>query len=128
MGTPAQGLMKSQLTDLGNQLHGLYAALEGAKLSDVTIIAISEFGRRLAENGSGTDHGAAGIGFLMGSRVSGRMIGEFPGLDHLDDEGNLRATADFRGLYGSLAGDWFGVDPAAVLPGASGIGRPVILR
>src|SRR4051794_25075960 len=103
--------------------------LEARGLADrVLTLVWSEFGRRAAENGSGTDHGAAGIGLLMGSRVSGRMIGEFPGLDRLDDEGNLRATADFRGLYGSLAGDWFGVDPAAVLPGASGSGRPAILR
>ena len=44
------------------------------------------------------------------------MIGEFPGLDKLDKDGNVRATSDFRGLYGAICGDWFGVDPAAVLP------------
>ena len=56
------------------------------------------------------------------------MIGEFPGVDKLDTGGNLRDTSDFRGLYGALCGDWFGVDPAAVLPDARGLGKPVILK
>ena len=55
-----------------------------------------------------------GIGFVIGTRATGRMVGEFPGLDKLDGLGNLRATSDFRGLYSSLAADWFGVDPGAV--------------
>jgi uncharacterized protein (DUF1501 family) len=94
----------------------------------VLTLVWSEFGRRAAENGSGTDHGAGGIGLLIGTRASGRMIGEFPGLATLDPDGNLRATADFRGLYAALAADWFGVDPAAVLPDAAGVARPRILR
>jgi uncharacterized protein (DUF1501 family) len=94
----------------------------------VLTLVWTEFGRRAAENGSGTDHGAAGIGFLIGSRASGRMIGEFPGLAQLDEDGNLRATTDFRGVYAALTADWFGVDPAAVLPGAAGISRPQVLR
>ena len=68
-----------------------------------------------AENGSGTDHGAAGVGFLIGTRAAGTMVGEFPGLANLDPQGNLRATADFRQVYCSLIGDWFGVEPGAVL-------------
>ena len=103
--------------------------LEARGLADrVLMLVWSEFGRRAAENGSGTDHGAAGCGFLIGTRAAGRMIGEFPGLSKLDKDGNLRATADYRGVYGALCGDWFGVDPAAVLPDARGIGRPVVLR
>jgi uncharacterized protein (DUF1501 family) len=103
--------------------------LEARGLADrVLTLVWSEFGRRAAENGSGTDHGAAGIGFLIGTRASGRMIGEFPGLTTLDRDGNLRATSDFRGLYAALTADWFGVDPAAVLPGARAIARPQVLR
>jgi len=102
--------------------------LEARGLADrVLTLVWSEFGRRAAENGSGTDHGAAGIGFLIGSRAAGRMIGEFPGLEKLDQDGNLRATSDFRGVYGALCGDWFGVDPAAILPDARGLGKPVVL-
>jgi uncharacterized protein (DUF1501 family) len=103
--------------------------LEARGIADrVLTLVWSEFGRRAAENGSGTDHGAAGIGFLIGARASGRMIGEFPGLAKLDAQGNLRATADFRALYASLSADWFGVDPAAVLPGAGRLARPRVLR
>lgn len=103
--------------------------LEARGIADrVLTLVWSEFGRRAEENGSGTDHGAAGIGFLVGTRASGRMIGEFPGLAQLDPDGNLRATSDFRGLYAALTADWFGVDPAAVLPGAAGISRPAVLR
>ena len=67
----------------------------------VLTLVWSEFGRRAEENGSdGTDHGAAGIGLLMGSRVRGTMIGEFPGLrGGLDEDGNLKATVDYRTIY-----------------------------
>jgi uncharacterized protein (DUF1501 family) len=103
--------------------------VEARGLADrVLILVWSEFGRRAQENGSGTDHGAAGCGFLIGTRAAGRMVGEFPGLSNLDRDGNLRATSDYRGVYGALCGDWFGVDPAAVLPDARGIGRPVLLK
>ena len=103
--------------------------LEARGLADRVLTMVwSEFGRRAAENGSGTDHGAAGIGFLIGTRAAGRMVGEFPGVEKLDADGNLRATSDFRGVYGALCGDWFGVDPAAVLPDARGIGKPVVLK
>jgi uncharacterized protein (DUF1501 family) len=103
--------------------------LEARGLADrVLTLVWSEFGRRAAENGSGTDHGAAGVGFLLGTRAAGTMIGEFPGLGTLDPNGNLRATADFRGVYGALVGDWFGVDPAAVLPDAARIGRPAVVK
>jgi uncharacterized protein (DUF1501 family) len=103
--------------------------LEARGLADrVLILVWSEFGRRAAENGSGTDHGAAGVGFLIGSRAAGRMVGEFPGLSKLDRDGNLRATSDYRGVYGALCGDWFGVDPLSILPDARGIGKPVILK
>ena len=46
------------------------------------------------------------------------MIGEFPGLAKLDADGNLRATSDFRGLYGAILEDWLGTDADAIIPGA----------
>ena len=89
----------------------------------------SEFGRRAEENGSnGTDHGAAGIGFLVGTRVSGTMIGEYPGLAKLDQHGNLRATSDFRGLYAALLEDWLGTDADGIIPSARSFKRPRILK
>lgn len=104
--------------------------LEARGLADRVLIHVwSEFGRRAKENGSnGTDHGAAGAGFVIGARTSGKMVGEFPGLAKLDDDGNLRATSDFRGLYGSLLEQWLDVDADAIIPGAKSFARPKILK
>jgi uncharacterized protein (DUF1501 family) len=104
--------------------------LEARGLAGRVIVHVwSEFGRRAHENGSdGTDHGAAGTGILIGSRLRGTMIGEFPGLTSgLDDQGNLRATSDFRGLYCALLEQWLGTDAAAVIPDAAGFSRPDLL-
>jgi uncharacterized protein (DUF1501 family) len=104
--------------------------IEARGLADRVVTHVwSEFGRRAAENGSGgTDHGAAGVGFVIGTRVNGGLIGEYPGVDNLDSEGNLRATSDFRSLYCALLEQWFGTDAAAVIPGASGFARPAVIR
>jgi uncharacterized protein (DUF1501 family) len=104
--------------------------LEARGLADRVLIHVwSEFGRRGEENGSeGTDHGAAGAGFLIGTRAKGQMIGEFPGLANLDEDGNLRATADFRGIYCALLEQWFGVDAASVMPEARRFPRPGLLK
>ncbi len=104
--------------------------LEARGLADRVLVHVwTEFGRRAKENGSGgTDHGAAGTGFLIGSQVAGQMIGEFPGLGKLDEQGNLRATADFRGLYRAILEDWLGTDAEAIIPGAKKFTRPKILR
>jgi uncharacterized protein (DUF1501 family) len=104
--------------------------LEARGLADRVLVHVwSEFGRRAKENGSnGTDHGAAGAGFLIGTRSSGTMIGEFPGLGSLDRDGNLRATSDFRGLYSALLEDWLGADAEAIIPGARGFTRPKVVK
>lgn len=93
--------------------------LEARKLDDRVVIQLwSEFGRRPEENGSGTDHGAAGIAFLIGSRVTGKMVGEFPGLSNLDPNGNLVNTSDFRAMYAGLLGQWFQTEAGLVIPEA----------
>ena len=96
----------------------------------VLTLVWSEFGRRAEENGSdGTDHGAAGIGFLMGNRVRGTMIGEFPGLTSgLDEDGNLKATVDYRSVYCSVLEQWLGTDAAPIVPRASSFARVPLLR
>ena len=95
----------------------------------VLVLVWSEFGRRAEENGSdGTDHGAAGVGFLVGRRARGRMVGEFPGLKTgRDPEGNLRATADFRAVYSALLEQWLGTDAAGIVPDAGRVGRPQLV-
>jgi uncharacterized protein (DUF1501 family) len=105
--------------------------LEARGLADRVLVHVwSEFGRRAQENGSGgTDHGAAGAGFLLGTRAKGTMVGEFPGLaTGLDDNGNLTATSDFRGVYAALLEQWFGTDAASVLPDAASFARPALVR
>ena len=121
----AQGL---QLTS--DSLLAFQRDLEARGLADRVLVHVwSEFGRRAAENGdSGTDHGAAGTGFLVGTRAAGRMVGEFPGLQGgLDEDGNLKATSDFRGVYAALLEQWLGVDAAAVIPHASSFERPTLV-
>ena len=89
----------------------------------------SEFGRRVEENGSkGTDHGAGGVSMLIGTRASGTMVGEFPGVTRLDENGNLIENVDFRGVYASLLEQWFGHDAASVIPGAARFKRYTLLR
>jgi uncharacterized protein (DUF1501 family) len=105
--------------------------LEARGLADRVLVHVwSEFGRRAAENGSGgTDHGAAGVGFLIGTRAKGTMIGEFPGLaTGLDEEGNLTATSDFRAVYAGLLEQWLGTDAGAVLPEIGSFTRPALLK
>jgi uncharacterized protein (DUF1501 family) len=98
--------------------------LEARGLDDRVLIQLwSEFGRRPRENGSGTDHGAAGVGFLIGSRVKGEMVGEFPGLAKLDPNENVLSTSDFRTMYAGLLAQWFQTDAGLVIPGA-GSGDP----
>jgi uncharacterized protein (DUF1501 family) len=104
--------------------------LEARGLDDRVMIEMwSEFGRRPQENGStGTDHGAAGCAFVIGSQSQGQMVGEYPGLSTLDQNENLRVTSDFRGMYCSLLEQWLGFDAAQVIPGASGFIRPQLVR
>ena len=100
-------------------------------LDDRVVISLwSEFGRRPAENGSaGTDHGAAGAAFVIGKDVRQGLIGEFPGPaagTGLDADGNLRATAVFRGLYCSLLEQWFQTDADGIIPSAGSFARPTL--
>jgi uncharacterized protein (DUF1501 family) len=106
------------------------ADLEARGIADRVLIHVwSEFGRRAQENGSaGTDHGAAGVSLLVGSRVSGTMVGEWPGIANLDVNGNMRENVDFRGVYCSLLEQWFGHDAAPVIPGASRFPRYQLVR
>ena len=125
-GDLAQGL---QLT--ADSLLAFQRDLETRGLADRVLVHVwSEFGRRAQENGdAGTDHGAAGVGFLIGTRAKGQMIGEFPGLQSgLDSNGNVKATSDFRGVYASLLEQWLGVDAGRVIPGAASFARSALVR
>lgn len=104
--------------------------LEARGLADrVLTLVWSEFGRRPEENGSnGTDHGAAGMAFVLGTRATGRMVGEYPDLARFDVHGNLRPTSDFRALYRTLLERWLGGDAEAVIPRARSFRHLAVVR
>ena len=104
--------------------------LEARGLADRVMVEMwSEFGRRPEENGSaGTDHGAAGCAFVIGSKAKGQMVGEFPGLAKLDQNQNLRVTSDFRAMYCALLEQWLGHDAGPIIPGAAGFVQPALVK
>ncbi len=118
------------LQTTGDSLYAFQRDLEARGIADrVLTLVWSEFGRRAEENGSGgTDHGAAGTGFLIGTRAAGTQVGEFPGLAKLDPDGNLRATSDFRGVYAGLLEQWLSFEAARVIPGVSKFKRPTLVK
>jgi len=103
----------------------------------VVVLLWTEFGRRPEENGSaGTDHGAAGTAFVIGKHVRQGLIGEFPGLapysagsaaSGLDRNGNLRHTADYRGLYRGLLEQWFLESADGIIPAAASFPPPALI-
>ena len=118
------------LSLVADSLLAFQGDLEARGIADRVLVHVwSEFGRRVEENGSqGTDHGAGGVSMLIGTRTSGRMVGEFPGVTRLDENGNLIENVDFRGVYASLLEQWFGHDAASVIPGAARFKRYTLLR
>jgi uncharacterized protein (DUF1501 family) len=118
------------LTTISQAIAAFQADLEARGIADRVLVHVwSEFGRRAQENGGkGTDHGAAGVGMLIGTRASGTMVGEWPSLTRLDANGNQRENVDFRGVYASLLEQWFDHDAASVIPGAHNFARYRLIR
>ena len=83
---------------------------------DAVVLIFSEFGRRIRDNGSGTDHGSGGVAFILGNSVKGGFYGEYPSLDPSEQvEGDMRFNNDFRGTYATLLDQWMGIDPHTIL-------------
>ncbi|MEE3249213.1 MAG: DUF1501 domain-containing protein, partial [Chloroflexota bacterium] len=83
---------------------------------EVVILLFTEFGRRVQENGSGTDHGSGGVAFVIGDAVKGGLYGEYPSLEPEKlDSGDLQWNNDFRGTYASLLEQWMGLDANPIL-------------
>ena len=105
---------------------GAFAAATSAFMQDlgplrskVTLVTISEFGRRVQANQSnGTDHGTASALFAVGAGVKGGLYGQMPSLGALDRSGNLVATVDFRSVYATVLDGWLGADSKQLLGGA----------
>ena len=121
-------------SDFGEAMQTLYAFqrdLETRGLDGrVLTLVWSEFGRRPQENASGgTDHGAAGCGFVIGTHAAGKMIGEWAGIQGaLDPLGNLTETVDYRSVYCSILEQWLGQDAAQIIPGAAGYQRVAVIK
>ena len=86
---------------------------------EVVILMFTEFGRRVLENGSGTDHGSGSVAFVIGDQVEGGLYGECPSLepDKLD-QGDLKWNTDFRETYATLLEKWMGLDSKPILRGS----------
>ena len=105
LGNAEEGVMAAMLASLAKGLAKFWDQLRGAGVDDVTVIVMSEFGRRVAENGSrGADHGSGQAAFFLGKGLrGGRVITDWPGLDAAKlDRGDLRGTTDYRDVLAEL--------------------------
>ncbi len=109
------------LGDLSRAIMDFFQDLEDHDAADnVTMLVFTEFGRRVADNGSGTDHGAGGGAFLIGNHVKGGLYAEYPSLapTELIDGEDLQHTYDYRGLYSSILEQWMGLDAVPIVGGS----------
>ena len=91
---------------------------EHGRENDTVVLLFSEFGRRIQDNGSGTDHGSGSVSFVIGGEVNGGLYGEFPSLKEEDQlEGDLHFNNDFRSTYSTILERWMGVEAAPVVNG-----------
>ena len=108
------------LTELGGAVSDFFQDLRDHEASEeVVMLVFTEFGRRMRDNGSGTDHGSGGGAFIIGDRVNGGLYSEYPALDpskwlHGED---LDWTIDYRGIYSTILDQWLGLDPVPIVDG-----------
>jgi uncharacterized protein (DUF1501 family) len=101
-------------TQLNDAIYSFYVDLKSAGLLDkVTLVVFSEFGRRVKDNGNGTDHGAAAPVFIIGGGNKGKIIGDNPDLGDLEG-GDLKYKIDFRSVYASLLKQRMKFDPERI--------------
>ena len=85
---------------------------------EVVMLVFTEFGRRVKDNGNGTDHGSGGGAFLIGERVNGGFYSDYPSLAPSEQlNGDLHFNNDFRSLYSSVLDQWLGINPAPIVNG-----------
>ena len=85
---------------------------------NLIMVLFTEFGRRVKDNGTGTDHGAGGAAFVIGNQVKGGMYSTYPSLRPEDlQQGDLAPNYDFRGFYSTIIERWLGLDPVPIVNG-----------
>ena len=108
------------LKDLGEAIQAFFTDLRAHNASEeVVMLVFTEFGRRIRDNASGTDHGTGGGAFIIGDKVKGGLYAEYPSLElsrwvHGED---MEHTIDFRGIYGTLIEQWMGIDATPIVNG-----------
>jgi uncharacterized protein (DUF1501 family) len=105
--------------DVSQAIEAFFADLREHNAADnVLLFLFTEFGRRVRDNGSGTDHGAGGAAFVLGDMVKGGQYGEYPSRKAQDlTQGDLAPTVDFRGVYATILEDWLHVDARPIVKG-----------
>ena len=106
-------------TELSQGISDFYADVrEHDKADNVLMFVFTEFGRRVKDNGSGTDHGSGGMALAIGDPVKGGLYSEYPSLKAEDLlEGDLHFNFDYRGAYGTMVEKWLGLDAQSVVGG-----------
>jgi uncharacterized protein (DUF1501 family) len=105
---------KNKLSELNDAVYSFYEDLKKSQqLQNVTIVIFSEFGRRVKDNGRGTDHGTAAPMFVIGGNNRSKIIGRNPNLSDLDN-GDLKHEIDFRSVYASLLQNKLGFDASKI--------------
>jgi uncharacterized protein (DUF1501 family) len=106
-------------TQTSNAISAFYEDLKEHNATDnVVLFVFTEFGRRVHDNGSGTDHGAGGHAFVIGDAVKGGLYGEYPSLEAGKlMEGDLHYNNDFRGTYATLLERWLHLDSKPIVGG-----------
>jgi len=107
-------------TQTSQAIAAFYDDLKEHNATDnVVLFVFTEFGRRVHDNGSGTDHGAGGHAFVIGDAVKGGLYGEYPSLEAGKlMEGDLHFNNDFRGTYATLLERWMGLDAKPIVGGS----------
>ena len=106
-------------TDVSNAVSDFFDDLKEHDAGDnLIMVMFTEFGRRVRDNGTGTDHGAAGGAFVIGNNVKGGMYGTYPSLKAEDlNQGDLDPNYDFRGFYATVIEKWLGLDAVPIVGG-----------
>jgi len=115
----AQGQLANNLRNFSETI-AAFAKDLGSRMSDVTLVTMSEFGRTVKENGNrGTDHGHANVMLLLGGGIrGGKVHGKWPGLQNLYENRDLAVTTDFRDVFAEVLTKRLGVTSmGTVFPG-----------
>ena len=99
---------------LNDAVYSFYKDMKANNLLDrVTLVVFSEFGRRVKENGTGTDHGTSGPMMIIGGKNKGQIIGKNPNLEQLNN-GDMQFETDFRSVYATLLKEKYGFDASKI--------------